>query len=143
MAKLHILDISFPTLAKPPRVGTIRVIYHVNISTQKNPALDVSSQVAFSVPSTSGQIRGDANVRLGVSDIPALLSTHPDFGTGEATLLAGQDIAEVEVIARFTEGETSADVGVRLDSFYTAIQTKVQSEYTARFGYYGTERNPV
>lgn len=143
MAKIHILEQILPDVTSP-KVGSYRTAYHVDISGQKNGNLDVSSQYSFAVPSTSPLILGDAIVNLGISDIPTLLSTHPDFGaTPESTLLADQDIAEVRASVRYTEGETLGTIAARIDNLYNGIESKTQTEYAARFGEYGTERNPA
>lgn len=60
----------------------------------------------------------------------------------ETVLFLSQDLAEVFVQVRATNGESPATLRTRLAALYDAIELRVQREYTSRFQYYGEELNP-
>ena len=225
MAKIHIGRSDY----SGGSAGWIDCWYHVDISPVKDADLDVSGGVAFGVNSNSKVINGKGRVILGLSRVPELISTHPDFIGGdfvdfsltanfaaavaslnssqnstalrqefadngallsaagvvsvvtaseewsisdagrthvltaidtdsdtvndaiavhaevdqsEDVLLAAQDLAEVSVQVRATQGESGATMRGRIEGLYPAIQNRTRSEYTNRFQYYGEELNP-
>ncbi len=79
MSKIHIYESRFPEIAAPKRAGSIRCVYHVDISGVKDTDL---STALFGIKSGSSLIKGIAKVQIGGSGISGDLSTHPSFPGG-------------------------------------------------------------
>ena len=141
MAKIHVLE-SILSDSPTPRTGTIHCLYHINITAQKNTSLDVTEEIQYSLISPTAIVTG-AMMRLGASSIDLSSSTHPDFGaTTEDALLASQDIAEIDVQVSWKEGEATGAIASRVDGLFNGVQNRGRVEYTERYQWYGTERNP-
>ena len=80
MAKIHVLNITMPS-TESPRVGSVRCIYHINVSDYWNS--NVAAPESYVLPVRSNKVvRNKPQVSFGASSITSLLSTHPDFPTG-------------------------------------------------------------
>ena len=80
MAKIHVLNITMPS-TESPRVGSVRCIYHINVSDYWNSNAEAPGSYVLPVRSNK-VVRNKPQVSFGTSSIPSLLSTHPDFPTG-------------------------------------------------------------
>lgn len=142
MARIHLLETDIPNSPEPGiQQGSIRCIYHVNISSVKIENVDVSEQQVVGNIAGSGRLLS-GTVRVGPSSIPSLLSEHPDFtGVTESVALAAQNLAEVEVQIQRNEGETEAAVKGTAADFYSTIEDQAKSLYTQKFDLFSQSTN--
>lgn len=104
MAKIHIYESRFPEIDAPKRAGSIRCVYHVDISGVKDEDL---SAATFGIKSNSGLIKGMAKVQIGGSGIAGDLSTHPSFPGGGAPI-------EFSIAAAFNASLNNGKIAAQL-----------------------------
>jgi len=144
MSRIHILETSIPNQSESGiQAGSMRCVYHVDISDVKNANVDVSDSISVGNVTPGGRLQSGV-IRVGPSVIPELLTVHPEFGvTTETSLLGTQDIAEVEVQIQRNEGESLASAVASAEGFYTQIETEAKSLYSQKFADYAESTDNV
>lgn len=144
MARIHLLETNIPNVGDPGiQAGSIRVVYHVNINSQKVANVDASESQDVGQLTPGGRLQS-GTVRIGPSIVPGLLTEHPDFpGVAESTALTNQQIAEVEAQIQRNENENLQTIKAVAEGFYAEVEAQAQSLYTQKFDLYSQTTNNI